>query len=39
MELIGMLVFLVFGLSTVIIFLNFGWQNLRTKQYRAVGFR
>jgi ferredoxin len=36
MELIGMLVFLAFGLSTIYIFLSFAWQNLRTKQYRAV---
>ena len=32
-----MLVFLVSGLSTVYIFLTFTWQNLRTRQYRAVG--
>ena len=31
-----MLVFLAFGLSTIYIFLSFAWQNLRTKQYRAV---
>ena len=31
-----MLVFLVFGLSTVILFLNFAWQNFRVKQFRAV---
>ena len=32
-----MLVFLVIGLSTVVLFLTFAWHNLRTKQYRAVG--